>query len=89
VHNDINARLGRPALSPLEQVNVVSKLINWPRMWIMPTPTTEGSIVGDALQRASGGGNVPWWSLLILGVVALGLGTAMGVIVPRPKERSK
>jgi hypothetical protein len=80
VHNDINARTGRPVMSPLEQVNVVSKLINWPRMWVMPTPLSEGSILSSTNAPAS---SVPWWSLLILGVVALGLGTALGVIVPR------
>jgi len=80
VHNDINARTGRPVMSPLEQTSVVSKLINWPKMWVMPTPLTEGTILSQTQAKT---GTVPWWTLLILGVVALGLGTALGVIVPR------
>jgi hypothetical protein len=85
VHNDINARLGKPALSPLEQVAVVSKLINWPGMWVMPTPTTDGTILSATTTGASPG-SVPWWSLIILGVLALTLGTALGVFVPRPRK---
>jgi hypothetical protein len=67
-------------MSPLEQTSVVSKLINWPKMWVMPTPLTEGTILSQTQAKT---GTVPWWTLLILGVVALGLGTALGVIVPR------
>lgn len=77
VYNDINARLGKQVLTPLEQVRVVSKLVNWPDEWRMPGPDDAGSVV-----RAPAG-SVPWWSLLILGILALAAGTVMGVFVPR------
>ena len=82
VINDISARNGRPVYTPMEQVRTVERLINWPDSWNMPGPNSEGST-----QASSAQGNVPWYALVILGVIALAMGLGFGTLIPKGKQR--
>lgn len=78
VLNDINSRTGGTVLTPSEQVKVVQKLVEWPLHWQMPGPDTPGSANAPKTTQ------VPWYSLLILGVLALGAGLLFGTLIPKP-----
>jgi hypothetical protein len=77
--NDINARTGNLVMTPLEQVRTVSRLINWAETWDMPSFATPELSAANA--------KVPWYSLLILGILALGAGLLAGSFIPQPKSK--
>ncbi len=82
VINDISARQGKPVYTPMEQVRTVERLINWPDSWNMPGPDSDGST-----SPQSGSGQVPWYALVILGVLALAMGLGFGTLIPKSGQR--